>query len=276
MCWLLLSPLQPTSTSQAPRTSLGKQAKMVLTTAMTLQSESRIQFMYLSTPLISLENSLRWKASGRMMQMVKQATEPMMLIILSKSGTKTARPTNVATVKTRIPKIKRPRLKSDMWAPFECAAEWASTPHRMSMVLMIGRALQLLSVISQTNKCLPRPRYWFNSLQGDLGQRYHSDANDDKNRDDSWVARSPEYVHGHLIAYAVSEHEQTHYSDKEVQRILRTSTTVLILRSRSAYSERICYIHASSKLLGMSHIFVDAGTDRRKIRTVRSASVFGV
>jgi len=83
-----------------------------------------------------------WKAQGRMMQMVKQASEPMSDMTLSKDGTKMAIITKARVTTTRMVMRRTPRPSDDI-PPREDAdgSARASRPKTISSVETIGRAL---------------------------------------------------------------------------------------------------------------------------------------
>jgi len=125
-----------------PSVDLGMKLHTVPTIAIIEETTIKIQFTILSDLGISLPKIFRWKASGRMMQMLKHATEPSRLMMRSKSGTRMAQMTKTIIINMRTVAFKIPLVIPDM--PFSevvDATALASRPMRISMVLTMGRAL---------------------------------------------------------------------------------------------------------------------------------------
>ena len=109
----LSRPPRSKNPTQTPNTSLGRQAATVPTTAISTLAA-------ISAPSIQARRadnwrpkSRKWNASGRMMQMPKQATLPRSDMMRSKSGKRTAKMTKVATSRRRTAMRRVPRVSAE-------------------------------------------------------------------------------------------------------------------------------------------------------------------
>lgn len=98
----------------APIMSLGRQANTVLTIAITLLNTISTQFIVFSLLEMSLPNNFKWNASGRIMQMEKQATLPRSVMMRSKEGKRIAMTTKLIMVPMRSVILRSPRFRPDM------------------------------------------------------------------------------------------------------------------------------------------------------------------
>lgn len=90
--------------------SLGIKTHTVPIIAIIEQTTIKAQFITLSLLGISLPKILRWNASGKMMHMLNAIAEPINAMTVSNEGTRIARITMRAMVKTRMKALMKPRV----------------------------------------------------------------------------------------------------------------------------------------------------------------------
>ena len=140
-----------TPSHNAPVIARGKKAQTVPTAASTVHVTIMIQFITNSLRLISLPNSLRWKATGRMTQIVKQNADPIKAITRSKDGHNMAIDITASVMNIRTPHLTRPRESPDIPVrPSVLGISRGPRPQTCSNVVYMGRALRELA--SDLNK----------------------------------------------------------------------------------------------------------------------------
>jgi len=129
--------------SRMPNKSFGKNANTVPVTDIKVATITNIQSttccLVLSWPL----KSVKWNRQGRIMQIVKPASEPSRAIILSNDGTKIATMMIEIGRPIRITILRIPRVSPDMPVmASDAGSARASRPLKISRVLIMGRVLQ--------------------------------------------------------------------------------------------------------------------------------------
>lgn len=129
-----------------PSKLLGRQAHTVPAMARMVQTTIKLQSQIFCFTDRSSPKILRWKAHGRMMQMLKQAMAPISAMTTSNEGMNTAMMTTTTIVKMRMTIFMIPRQKADIPASsLLFGMTRASRPQKISTVVKIGRALDVVS-----------------------------------------------------------------------------------------------------------------------------------
>ena len=126
----------------SPSFSLGMQANTVPTIAKMLQTTIRTQSSIRSCILIELWNVFKWKATGKITQMVKQRTEPISAMMVSKFGITIAISTMTTRTNIRVKAPRDLRMNGDLF--WRGSSGWrarGSRPRDTSTAEMIGAQL---------------------------------------------------------------------------------------------------------------------------------------